>query len=183
MRIEFINAPWFTGKISQEAITASQLLDGIWREATNEYVAIRESRLQQGLREPKGFQAHLNRIIIDRFNEAGWDGEGGRFVKGATWIRITFRHQMSVGSDFLDALRVVRREDVQFAAICAAPLEILRVISPNDAAALTSFEKLNMLAASLDGVFDIPLVLGALVPQSSITSEVFEKLLSSRPRN
>jgi hypothetical protein len=183
MRIEFTNTPWFKGEISQEATNASQLIDGIWREATNEYVAIRESRMQQGLREPKGFQSHLNRIIDYRFNDAGWDGEGGRFVNGDTWIRITFRHQMSIGSDFLDALRVVRREGVQFAAICAAPLEILRVISPNDAAALTSFEKLNLLAASLDDVFDIPLVLGALVPQSSITSEVIEKLLSSRPRN
>ena len=59
------------------------------------------------------------------------------------WLRITFRHQMSLGSDVVDALKVCRKGGMTEAAILAASDQFLDVISPNDARALVSYEKLR----------------------------------------
>ena len=183
MKIEYAGTAWHQAEDSSEARAASEILDGVWRESTTQYVGIREARLQQGLREPKGFQQILNKNIEARFESAGWDGNGGRYRFRDFWLRITFRHQMSIGSDFLDALRMDRKEGVKLSAICACPLDVLRIISPNDATVMTSFEKLKLQAAVLNGVIDVPLMLGALVPNSEISSAVLDKLLLPRSRN
>lgn len=183
MRIEFFGTPWYQGDPPRLATEASELLDGAWRTAATEYVGVRRVRLSQGRREPKGLQSFLNREIESRLCAGGWEGEGGRYRRDGVWLRVTFRHQMSLGSDFLDALRVCRLEDIDTAIICAAPLDLLKVISPNDAGALSSFEKVRITASSLSGVLDFPLLVGRLVPRSGVSPDVFDALRSPRPRN
>jgi hypothetical protein len=118
-----------------------------------------------------------------QFEAAGWDTNDGRYRKGEAWVRITFRHQMSLGSDFIDAIRLAKKDGVSHLVIAAASREFLEVISPNDAGALISFEKLVAQTAELNGAIDIPLFLGRLTPISELPPEVEDALLRQRPRD
>lgn len=156
----------------------------VWREAAEDYYALRLARATSSRPAPKGVQRFLNDILEKRFNEAGWVGSEGRFVSGKkAWVRITFRHQMSLGSDLIEALKVHRREKIDQVAIMAASARFLAVISPNDAAALVSFEKLRIHVMDLIGVFDIPLFIGKLDQKSSPPPEVRSTLERERPRD
>ena len=128
-------------------------------------------------------QRYLNEVLIERFTSNGWDGEAGYFYKNKTWIRITFRHQMSLGSDFLDALKVCKLEGMEQALILAANRKTLDLISPNDASAIVSFEKLEREVISLNGVIDIPLLIGELTPSSSASNDINRELEKARPRD
>lgn len=128
-------------------------------------------------------QKTLNSIIERKFLEHGWSGDSGYFFKSETWIRITFRHQMSIGSDFIDALKVCKKEGMRLAIILAASRRTLSIVSPNDAAALVSFEKLQSELLSLEGVIDIPLVIGELVPYSRPPEAIENEILKGRPRD
>ena len=88
---------------------------------------------------------------------------------------------MSLGSDFLDALRVNRKEGVSHLLIAAASSDFLKLISPNDAGALVSFEKLWSQTAELKGVVDIPLFIGRLTPSSALPREVAAAIARDRP--
>ncbi|MBW2560065.1 MAG: hypothetical protein JRE40_04320 [Deltaproteobacteria bacterium] len=161
----------------------SILADDVWREAAVEFYARRAAAIRNGRRAPKGMQSELNRVIKQRFEDSGWLNASGRFAKERTWVRVTFRHQMSLGSDFLDAARLCAREDFEQAAIFAAGSEFLRLISPNDAAALVSFEKLRAAMIDLEGVLDIPLVIGELSPCSKPPLDIETELHRDRPRD
>jgi hypothetical protein len=128
-------------------------------------------------------QSELNRVISERFAAGGWMGDDGRFAKERTWIRVTFRHQMSLGSDLIDAMKLCTKEQYELAVILAADAKTLRLISPNDAPALVSFEKLRIAVADLEGVTDIPLLIGCLTPQSMPSSAVAQALQEGRPRD
>ena len=182
MKVALENAPWYPGKVTEDAKAGISLLNGVWREATLEFHAIRALRQRNGGTEPKGVQKFLNQSIDSRFEEAGWDGSDGRFRRGSTWMRVTFRHQMSLGSDFLDALWLSRKEGVSQCLILAAPLEFLKIITPNDAGALTSYEKVMQKVALLNGIYDVPLILGCLTPQSEVSTTILEGLTGARPR-
>jgi hypothetical protein len=89
---------------------------------------------------------------------------------------------MSLGSDFLDALWLSNKEGVSQCMILAAPLEFLKIITPNDAGALISFEKVIQKVALLNGIYDVPLILGCLTPQSAVERSIIDGLMGSRPR-
>ena len=182
MKVTLENPPWYEAETTTSARAGVELLDGVWREAALEFHAIRELRLQNGGPEPKGVQKFLNKAIEGRFSEAGWEGSDGRFRRDDTWIRVTFRHQMSLGSDFLDAFWLSKKEGVSQCLILAAPLEFLRIITPNDADALVSFEKVMQKVALLNGIYDVPLILGSLSPYSAVARSIFDGLIGSRPR-
>ena len=110
-------------------------------------------------------------------------GEAGYYFKDKTWVRVTFRHQMSLGSDILDAIKVCKKEGIQQAVILAANRRTLNIISPNDAAAIVSFEKLEKEIMSLDGALNIPLIIGELSPMSSASEDINNELRRSRPRD
>ena len=110
-------------------------------------------------------------------------GEAGYFFKDKTWVRVTFRHQMSLGSDILDAIKVCKKEGIQQAVILAANRRTLKIISPNDAPAIVSFEKLEKEIMSLNGALDIPLIIGELSPMSSASEDINNELRKSRPRD
>ena len=104
-------------------------------------------------------------------------------MKDSTWVRVTFRHQMSLGSDIVDALKVCKKEGITLAIILAASRESLNIISPNDASALISFEKLQREIISLNGAMDIPLLIGELTPKSAASQVIDDALRKERPRD
>lgn len=168
--------------MSGELERALDLLDGAWRDAAFEWFTATLSADSKRSR-PKGLQPFMNRIIEDRFEGDGWLAHGGRFLKGETWVRITFRHQMSLGSDFIDALKVHRKEGARQVAIFAASHEFLGTITPNDQNVLTSFEKLDGQMRDLEGCLEVPLFIGRLTPKSPLPPEVLKALRKTRPRD
>lgn len=184
MNTRLVAPPWGSPALTSEAMEALEILgDGIWHEASVDFIAERDAKLRAGKTAPKGMQKYLNKVLVEHFRLAGWDSSDGYFCKGNTWVRVTFRHQMSLGSDFLSALKVCKLEGVEFAMLLAANRATLDTISPNDAAGMVSFEKLQREAVSLDGALDIPLVIGELTPKSNTSSVLEDALRKERPRD
>jgi len=184
MIVRLQTAPWYKAAPTLELREACEVLgDGVWREAAVNFYAERSARVKRGLSAPKGIQSFLNRTIGERFEAAGWDSLDGRYLKNSTWVRVTFRHQMSLGSDILDAVRLHAKENLSQVAILAAESGFLRLVTPNDAAALVSFEKLRVAVAELEGVVKIPLIIGALSPTSDLPAEIALELGRARSRD
>lgn len=184
MKTRLLASPWTKPLITVETAEAIELLkDNVWKEASVLFAAEREAKINSGRSAPKGMQRYLNDVIARRFTSNGWIGEAGYFFKKKTWIRVTFRHQMSLGSDILDAIKVCKKEGMIQAVIIAANKKTLDLISPNDAAAIVSFEKLEREILGLNGALDIPLLYGELTPISSASNDVNEVLKKSRPRD
>lgn len=184
MRVRLVAPPWGAPRMTKEAQEAVDIFaDGIWAEASVRFYAEREAKLNTGQRAPKGMQATLNSLIEERLLAAGWEGDSGYYFKGKTWLRVTFRHQMSLGSDILDAIKVCKKEGIELAIILAASRDTLKVVSPNDANALTSSDKLLGEVLSLDGAIDIPLVVGELTQLTSPSLAIEDEIRKSRPRD
>ena len=184
MRTHLEAAPWVAGRPSEQLVEAIDLLRrDVWRDAAIAYFARRLALQAVDKQAPKGVQPFLNVIVDERFTDAGWLGSDGRFARGSTWVRVTFRHQMSLGSDIVDALKVCRKGGMTEAAILAASERFLDVITPNDARALVSFEKLRREVWDLQGCLDIPLFIGRLEPVSELPADVASTLRAKRPRD
>ena len=184
MKTRLLASPWVKSPMTQETAEAIELLkDDVWKEASILFAAEREAKLKSGKSAPKGMQRYLNDIIKNRFTSNGWWGGAGYFFKKETWVRVTFRHQMSLGSDILDAIKVCKKEGMRQAVILAANRKTLDIISPNDAAAIVSFEKLEREIMSLNGALDIPLLYGELTQLSSASNDINHELRKARPRD
>ena len=184
MKARLETAPWFDGEMTIEAAEAIAIIsDNVWKDASILFAADRSACLSRGMAAPKGMQKYINKVLIDRFSEQGWIADAGYFVKGRTWVRITFRHQMSLGSDVLDAIKVCKKDGIEVAMILAADFNTLKIISPNDAPALVSFEKLEREMYDLDGAIDIPLIIGELTPHTSASEDVNDILKEGRLRD
>ena len=184
MKTRILASPWTKPQLTSEAAEAIDLLqDNVWKEASVLFAAEREAKLMSGQSAPKGMQRYLNDVITKRFISKGWIGEAGYFFKEKTWVRVTFRHQMSLGADILDALKVCKKEGMQQAIILAASRKTLDLITPNDAAAIISFEKLEREIMCLNGAIDIPLLFGELTPISSASRDINDELRKARPRD
>lgn len=184
MNVRLIAPPWGAPPLTDEAVEAIDLIgSNVWHDASVEFIAERDAKLSAGKTAPKGMQKYINSQLANRFSTAGWSAIDGYFCKESTWVRVTFRHQMSLGSDFLSALKVCRREGIDFAMILAANEETLEKITPNDAKALVSFEKLQREVMNLDGVIDMPLVIGELTPKTNTSLAIDTELRKARPRD
>lgn len=184
MKTRLLASPWVKTQMTDETAEAIELLqDDVWKDASVSFAADREAKMKSGQSAPKGMQRYLNEVITERFTSNGWIGDAGYFFKGKTWIRVTFRHQMSLGSDILDALKVCKIEGMRQAVILAANRKTLDLISPNDAGAIVSFEKLEKEIISLNGALDIPLLYGELTPMSSASNDINDELRKARPRD
>lgn len=184
MNTRLLASPWVKTKKTLETEEAIELLkDDVWKEASVLFAAERETKIKFNKSAPKGMQKYLNDVILKKFTSNGWIGEAGYFFKEKTWVRVTFRHQMSLGSDILDAIKVCKKEGIQQALILAANRKTLDLISPNDAAALVSFEKLEREILNLNGALDIPLLYGELSPISSASNDINVELRKARPRD
>lgn len=184
MRVRLFAPPWGNQALTEEAQEAIAIIgDDVWKEASIRFFAVRDAKIRAGQSAPKGMQKYLNEVLYEKFVGNGWEGEAGYYFKNETWIRITFRHQMSLGSDIVDAIKVCKIEKMKIALILAASRKTLTVISPNDAAALVSFEKLQNEIISLNGAIDIPLVYGELTTMTSASQDINDELLKGRPRD
>ena len=184
MKVRLVAPPWGVPAITKEAEEAIEAIgDDVWAKSCIRFYAERDAKIRTGKRAPKGMQGTLNKIIADKMFEREWEGDLGYYVKERTWVRVTFRHQMSLGSDIIDAIKVCRKEGMELAIILAANRKTLDAISPNDAGALISFEKLQSEIWSLDGAVDIPLLIGELSPMTAPSQIITDELLKSRPRD
>ncbi len=184
MKLKIVAAPWSVPSLTKEFQEAIEIIgDDVWKDASIRFYATREAKLNNGKPAPKGMQKFINELFDEKFEKAGWDGDSGYYFKNKTWIRITFRHQMSLGSDFINALKVCKKEGIELAVIIAANRETLNIISPNDAGALVSFEKLLNEMMTLDGVTDIPLMIGELTPLTQASQGINQEILKERPRD
>lgn len=180
MEVKFIRPDWYSANLTDESIEASNLLVGTWRESANLFSINKELREKLGKPAPLGIQPYLNQVIQERFTSNDWFGEDGRFIKNGTWVRITFRHQMSLGSDFLDALRLPRIEKVHQCVIMGASDEFLEVITPRDWRSLCSFPKLVSQMQQLKYAFDPPLLIGELKPISKLDAKLHKTIYGER---
>lgn len=184
MKAQLFAPPWGSPPMTAEGTEAVEILaDNTWAEASTQFYAERDAKLRMGKRAAKGMQGTINRILVQKFMDRDWYADAGYFLKNDTWIRVTFRHQMSLGSDLVDALKVCKRSGVKLAMILAADKNTLKIISPNDAGALISFEKLQREILDLHGVIDIPLVYGKLTPCTHASRAIENQLLVNRPRD
>lgn len=184
MKVKLMAPPWGSPDLNSEISEAIEIIgDDVWKDASILFSAEREAKMRMGKSAPKGMQRYLNEIFTKRFNANGWDGDSGYFVKNKTWIRITFRHQMSLGADILDALKVHKIEGMDLVVILAADQDTLKIITPNDAPALISYEKLQKEIFSLNGAIDIPLLIGELSPLTSASGDINLELKKKRLRD
>lgn len=184
MKTKLLAPPWVNTELTEELKEAVEIISqDVWKEASVRFSAEREVKLRSGKSAPKGMQRYLNEVLVERFSKKGWDGDSGYFFKNKTWIRVTFRHQMSLGADILDAIKVCKIEGMKIAAILAANRSTLTIVSPNDAAALVSFEKLQSEVLSLNGAIDIPLLIGELTPLTRASIAINAELKKERPRD
>lgn len=184
MRAQLFAPPWGMANMTAEGAEAVEIIaDNVWADSATQFYAERDAKLRMGKRAAKGMQATLNKVLVEKFSNRDWYAEAGYFIKGDTWIRVTFRHQMSLGSDIIDAQKVCAKFGIKLAMILAADRSTLNTISPNDAAALVSFEKLEREILDLDGVIDIPLVYGKLTPLTHASRAIENQLLKQRPRD
>lgn len=156
-----------------------QALLGVWEAASLDYAARYYAAEAVGKSPPKGVQAQINQQIEEKLTATGWEGSDGRFVRGKTFLRITFRHQMSLGSDFMDALIVADREGIECAVIAAAGMDFAKRITPRDFKSIVTFEKLVPYYTRALPLFPIPLSIGELRPVSSLPIEV-ARVINSR---
>lgn len=184
MNVRLISAPWGAPPLNADIEEAIKIInDNIWRDASIRFYSERDSKQKMGKSAPKGMQKFLNNVLKERFNSCDWEGDSGYFFKNKTWIRVTFRHQMSLGSDIIDAIKVCKKEGMEVSIILAANKKTLDLISPNDATAIISFEKLQNEIMNLNGAIDIPLIIGELSPRTSASADINQELLKSRPRD
>ncbi|MBP5440166.1 MAG: hypothetical protein J6Y14_04535 [Fibrobacter sp.] len=184
MKVRLVAPPWGKPNLTKEAKEAIDILEeNVWASASVDFYAKRQALAHAGKHAPKGMQQTLNSIIDRKFLDNGWEGNSGYYVKNTTWIRVTFRHQMSLGSDIIDALKVCKKEGIELAVILAANRDTLNVVSPNDAAALISFEKLHREILNLNGALDIPLLIGEMTPKSTASKIIDDALRKNRPRD
>ena len=184
MNTNLFASPWVRTHQTPETVEAIDIIkDNVWKDASILFAAERDAKTRLGKSAPKGMQRYLNDVLIKRFTSNGWIGDAGYFVKERTWVRITFRHQMSLGSDILDAIKVCKKEGIEQAVILAANKKTLDLISPNDSNAIVSFEKLEREIISLNGALDIPLLYGELTPNSSASRDINAELMKARPRD
>ncbi len=183
MRVTYTPAPW-TNQVPCDALMelGTILQEGVWRQAAVEFYKEKTKATKAGKVGPQGVQAFLNRVVDERMEQNDWKGGQGRYRKEDAWVRLTFRHQMSLEADLLDALFENKREGASQTAIVAAGNEFLRTISPNDWRALCSYEKFVSACKRLEGCLDFPLFVGRLEPFSDLPKEVSRLLTSQRPR-
>ena len=183
MKLEYVRAPWTKAAISPRLEEVRQLLKGdIWRDAAVAFHDRKKEAQAKGKVGPQGIQRFLNDLIDETMEGAGWEGRDGRFRKDDTWVRITFRHQMSLEGDILEALRANKKEGAGQTAIIAASTDFLKLITPKDVHALCSFEKFRAKCLDLNGCLDFTLFIGRLDSGEALSSELMAVVRGPRPR-
>lgn len=176
MKIDFRFDDDFDDKLLD---SISGAIRNVWASAAQEYYAKHIAATAHNLKPPQGIQSLINSNLDKSLLSHDWQGKDGRFVKGSTWLRITFRHQMSLGSDFMDGLLLAKREGIQAAIIAAPSLDFARLVTPRDAGAIVTYHKLEEYFSRARSLFPIPLILGRLSGTEGLSQEV-DRLIRGR---
>ncbi len=148
---------------SEEIKSIPLALIGVWETAMAQFEASNYVKVTHGKKPALGIQGQLNDAIDFGFNAQGWSGGDGRYAKGRTWVRVSFRHSMSLGSDFLDAQRQIILEDFEQVALIYAHQHLLKQISQKDGGSLCSFERAALLLYDVETISpSLPIWLGRL---------------------
>lgn len=150
----------------------SSSISDVWRLSATDYYARHTAAVALKKKVPLGMQKSINQNLNFELPRAGWDGKEGRFWKDNVWLRITFRHGMSIGSDFMDGLLLAYREGVKVAVIAAPSLAFAKLVTPNDGASLVTFEKLEEYFSRAHPLFQIPLVIGKLSEGGNLERDI-----------
>lgn len=180
MKVSIQKATWYQEQLSPESVEAIELLSGVWREACGHFAVATATKLAKGKKGPMGIQQFLNDVIDERFLSSGWEGKNAKFRKNDTWVSISFRHQMSLGSDLYNALWLWKRGNVKQILLLAGTLDFLRVVTPLDATSLASFERFAAAMSQMTGAFEPPMIVGALEPDSRLDKKVAELVFGKR---
>lgn len=162
---------------SPELLEAQKVLKGSWSAACENYAAKYWACEALGKKPPMGVQPFLNSVLDNRFKEANWVGGDGRYTKSDTWFRVTFRHQMSLGSDLIDGLLLAKKEGIKQIVIAAAAPDFAKIITPKDANSIVTFEKLDAYFARAKEVFPIDAAIGRLSIFQSPPNDVKDLIL------
>ncbi len=177
VKVDLEPAWWHRERPGKLLLEAARIVDsGVWAEAAVKFHEERQAKRKTGEQAPKGAQRYVNAALKARFLAAGWTWDDGRCHKGDCFVRITFRHQMSLEADLYEALRMHKDSGCEQVAVLAADKAFLQIITPNDAAALCSYQKFE---AELDGskaLEGVPLFLGRLTPKSQPPDDVGDAL-------
>ena len=171
MKVEFKGSFSAT---SRDLLEARKLLIGVWAEASEAYCSRYWAFEASGKKLPLGVQPFLNKALDQRFHDAKWFGSDGRYTKSKTWFRVTFRHQMSLGSDFIDGLLLAEKEGIEQIVIAAPSHDFAKLITPRDANSIVTFEKLEAYFASAKQLFRINIAIARLSAASTARIEVDE---------
>jgi hypothetical protein len=162
MKIDYRPLPR-TVQPTAEILEVADCLKGAWESASAAFEAANLSRLARGKKPSSGMQAYLTDAIDFGFKSHGWSGSDGRYSKNDTWVRVSFRHAMSLGSDFLDAQRQIQLEDYAQVALVYAHQALLKRISPKDGGSLCSFERAALLVHDVETFSpELPIWIGRL---------------------
>lgn len=148
---------------TKELETIPMALSGVWDTAVAQFEASNFVKVHRGNKPSLGMQGQLNDAIDLGFQDQGWSGSDGRYAKGNTWVRVSFRHSMSLGSDFLDAQRQIVLEGFEQVALIYAHQHLLKQISRKDGGSLCSFERAALLLHDVEVISpSLPIWLGRL---------------------
>ncbi len=146
-----------------EIIEVQNCLVGVWDMAASAFEASNLSKVSRNQKPSSGMQAYLTDAIDQGFQSLGWTGDDGRYSKNQTWVRVSFRHAMSLGSDFFDAQKQIKLEKYDQVALVYAHQLLLKRISPKDGGSLCSFERASLFIHDLEFMVpNLPVWLGRL---------------------
>lgn len=173
MDIILHNAPWHHETPSKESQELLEIFgNGFWADVSTHFFTEQVAKKSMGKRLDVGMQRTLNKLLVDRFRQYGWNAHVGRFTKADTWVRLNLGNSNTLGADFLEALKESKRNHVQTAILLGIDRLILEIISPSDAGSMVSLGKIKRELFDLDGILDIPLFYSELIPASHARHEI-----------
>lgn len=157
-----------------------------WQIACQAYFSTLLANRSLSRKTSKGLQRLLNESINQLMDTAGWQGGNGRWRKESIVVRFSFRHKMSLGSDFFDALRLCSEENLSNYFLVYASTDALKVINPDEVNTLCSSEAAEELFTISQKVLNIPvkvvkLSVGGDLP-SRVHNEIYARSRLEGPR-
>jgi hypothetical protein len=172
--------PSFSTLPNENRSRTLDLFEGTWASAAADYYSEFIGKRAVGKNTPRGIQKFLNIVITESLRAQGWTGSEGRYTKESEWLRVSFRHMMSAGSDIMDAARMAKVENYETVTLVSASPEFLKVISPADAGSLCSSEVHRAQVTQNQFALDIPIRLGKLEPTSSLDLSIRDVVFGKR---
>ena len=140
----------------------TNLFDNVLEYSVNSYIAYNSFAEKNEQRKLSGLQKTINERVDNLFVNDGWFVVDGRATKDRIQVRITFRHQMSIGTDFIEALKLIADNEVDYCVILVAEYDLVKFISPKDANSLLHYPKLSNFYNSYKSILPENLHIGSL---------------------